>query len=64
MAKIIELIYTEERVGKGTDNDPVRMCPQLWSKEGKLIAHKDPYDKHEGFIPELIKLGRDLSDIL
>ena len=41
MAKIIKLIYTEERVGLGGDNDPVRKCPQLWTLDGKLLAEAD-----------------------
>jgi len=42
MAKIIELIYTEERRGLGkTFDDPVRMVPQWWTKEGELLFEKD-----------------------
>ena len=38
MAKIIELIYTEERKGTGKETDPIRLCPQLWTKDGLLVA--------------------------
>ena len=57
MTKIIELIYTEEKRGLGKSEDPIRMCPQLWTKDGKLIAEKDEYDKDIPFIfrPEEIK---------
>jgi len=41
MAKIIELIYTEEKlVGNGND-DPYRRCVQLFTKRGDLVAEFD-----------------------
>jgi len=39
-ARIIEVIETWDRRGKGIDDDPVRRVYQLWSKEGKLL-HED-----------------------
>jgi hypothetical protein len=51
MAKIIELIYTEEQRGLGTPENPVRLCPQLWTKDGKLVAEEDP-EKHSLFEKE------------
>lgn len=47
MARIIELIYTFERVGKGTEADPIRLIPQLWTKDGLLVAEQDPEHKHD-----------------
>lgn len=41
MAKLIEAIYTEDRRGLGTKNDPVRLVPQWWTKEGELLFEKD-----------------------
>ena len=41
MSKMIELIYTEQRVGKGVEGDPIRMEKQLWTKDGRLIAKDD-----------------------
>ncbi len=52
MAKIIELILTEERVGAGKEGDPVRLCPQLWTKDGKLVAMRDSVKKEDSFYPE------------
>ena len=43
MAKIIEVIETYEKRGKGTENDPVRIVYQLWSKKGELI-HEEKTD--------------------
>lgn len=43
MAKIIELILTEERRGLGKEDDPVRLVTQLFTKEGELVAEKDGY---------------------
>ena len=46
MARVIEVIETWERRGKGTEEDPVRKIYQLWSKEGKLIhEEKDIVNK-------------------
>lgn len=42
MAKIVELIYTEERIGKGTEDDVARILKCLWTKDGKLVASLDP----------------------
>ena len=46
MAKIIQVIETKERRGKGTEDDPVRLIYQLWSLEGDLIYEEpDEYLK-------------------
>ena len=42
MAKIIEVIETSEKRGKGTEKDVVRRVKQLYTKEGKLIFEDDP----------------------
>lgn len=52
MARIITLIYTEERVGIGTHDDPVRLRPQLWTKDGELIAELDSHDNKSFFTPK------------
>lgn len=41
-AHIIKLILTDEKVGKGTEEDPVRRKIQLFTKEGTLVAEDDP----------------------
>lgn len=38
MARIIEVIETFERLGKGTKEDPVRKEYQLWTKKGEMIC--------------------------
>lgn len=43
MTRLVELIETEERKGQGTAENPVRLCSQLWTKEGVLIAEFDPF---------------------
>jgi hypothetical protein len=50
--KIIELIYTEERRGLGTKEDVMRLCPQLWTKEGTLVAEYDTVTKEQLFNPD------------
>lgn len=42
MAKLIQLILTEERTGKGIEDDPVRLKSQLWTPDGLLVAEEDP----------------------
>lgn len=43
MAKIIELIYSEEeRRGTGTEDNPHRIIRQLFTKDGRLVAQDDP----------------------
>lgn len=41
-AKIIEVIETDVCRGEGTDLDPCRRVKQYWSKDGELLAEKDP----------------------
>jgi hypothetical protein len=57
MTKIIELIITEDRRGLGkSDDDPVRLVTQLWTKEGKLIAETGDNETHSWFTsPQLNK---------
>ena len=45
MTRIIEVIETYEKRGRGTMEDPVRKVYQLWTKEGKLIFENDPDGK-------------------
>ena len=42
MTEIIELILTDERVGDGTKDNPVRLMTMLYTKKGKLVASFDP----------------------
>ena len=41
MAKIIELIETTEKRGKGIEGDPIRFVYQLFTKEGRLVFEDD-----------------------
>ena len=40
--KIVKLIRTETKEGKGTEEDPVRIIVRYWNKKGKLIFKDDP----------------------
>lgn len=42
MARIIELIYTEQMRGSGVEGNPFRKVPQLWSTDGNLVCEDDP----------------------
>ena len=45
MAKIIQLIETEDRRGTGTAENPVRLVRQLFTTDGVLVhTDSDPYD--------------------
>lgn len=44
MAKLVELIETEERRGSGTsESDPVRMVKQWFTKSGELVVEWDEW---------------------
>lgn len=60
MAKIVELIETDELVGAGTEDNPSRRLQQLWSKDGRLIADFDPCADTGRYQPEGITGTRDL----
>lgn len=51
MAHIVKYIYTKAHRGTGTGDDPVRLCLQLWTKDGKLIAEYDPVAEKSWFRP-------------
>ncbi len=57
MAKIVELIYTEDRRGLGVPDNPVRLVPQLWTKDGKLLAEWDHYSGEMIVRPHISELG-------
>lgn len=40
ITKIVELIYTEDRRGLGTPENPLRHVPQLWTKDGVLVSEE------------------------
>ena len=42
MAKIVELILAQSVRGRGTEDDPVRACDELWTLDGKLVLRCDP----------------------
>jgi hypothetical protein len=41
LTKLVQVIWTEERRGKGTEKDPARLVPQLWTLEGQLICEAE-----------------------
>ena len=44
MARIVELIITEDRRGSGRDHEnPIRLIPELYTKDGALIAWHDAF---------------------
>jgi len=42
MARVMHVIETFDRRGRGTQDDPVRMVRQFWSLEGDLLMEHDP----------------------
>ena len=40
--KEVTLIQTSDRRGHGTEDDPTRLVPQLWTKDGVLVCEHDP----------------------
>ena len=60
MARIIELILTEEKtVGKGVDGDPIRKIVQLFNKDGQLVLE---YDHHSEKAPETMFIRENLPE--
>ena len=43
MAKLVTLIETAERRGKGVEDDPVRLVSQWFTLEGEFVAERDPW---------------------
>jgi hypothetical protein len=44
--RVEEVIITENELrGKGTEESPYRRVIQVWTKDGTLIAEKDPCEK-------------------
>lgn len=55
MAKVIKLIITNELVGKGNENAPVRRKIQLFTLNGNVVAEYDPCDNSKSwFNPQFI----------
>lgn len=46
-AKIVEVIVTVSLEGEGVEGDPCREITRYWTKDGNLIAEKDPVNKSE-----------------
>ena len=45
MAKLIQVIETFEKRGKGTEEDICRKVKQFWSTDGVLLMEYDPDKK-------------------
>lgn len=46
-AKVIKVIKTESLIGKGIQEDPVRLIYQYWDFKGNLLAKHDTLDEDE-----------------
>lgn len=47
LAEEISVIHVVASRGDGTPENIVRNVDQYWSKDGKLLAEKDPFDNRE-----------------
>jgi hypothetical protein len=43
MAKLVELIETDDLRGAGTPSDPCRRVQQWFTKDGTLVVESDPH---------------------
>lgn len=59
MAKIVELIETEERRGRGVEGEPFRIVYQLWTKDGRLVLDYDQWSE-----ARLIERCKELEESL
>ena len=57
--KLIEIIFIEFVRGEGTEKDAVRTVEQYWTRDGELIAERDP-TRPEGYPPTY--QNRDVLD--
>jgi hypothetical protein len=55
LARLVNLIYSEERRGAGTDNDPIRLVPQLFTLDGRLVCECDVWHTFNGNVSSLGK---------
>lgn len=42
MVRLVVLIETEDRRGKGTEDNPMRLVKQWFTIDGQLVVEKDP----------------------
>lgn len=43
LAELVEVIHVEAARGEGTEENPVRIVHQYWSKDGQLLAELDEF---------------------
>ena len=71
MAKVIQVIVTEENRGTGKMDNPYRNVPQYWDFDGELLAEVDEFDTNESRIRtlnlnegKLLRRQEDLVNVL
>jgi hypothetical protein len=64
MAKIVELIYTQEVRGKGVEDNPYRAVDQWFEKDGVLVFENDPCNPKKSIERRLRNQINDLNDII
>jgi hypothetical protein len=64
MARLIQLIETDDRRGAGRDGDPVRLVTQYFTTEGDFVVEKPDEFARPKREEELRELIRDARDIL
>ncbi len=63
MAKVIQVILTDESRGTGKVDNPYRIVPQYWNFKGELLAEVDDFDPHVSQILSLNnRLGRVVAE--
>lgn len=63
MARIVELILSDELLGSGVDGDPYRRARELWTKDGQLVARDDSMGKEFCADPVKVNTVLDLGAI-
>ncbi len=61
MAKVIQVIVTDEHRGEGIVGNPYRIVPRYWDFEGELLAEVDDFDSH---IDEILSLNNRLGRVI
>ena len=59
--KLMKVIFCDtKRKGKGTEGDPIRVVPQIFTLKGKLIAENDSEVKYTSI--DLVKFANYVID--
>lgn len=63
-AKVIKVIETHTKEGKGIEDDPVRIVRTYWDLKGNILAFSDPFKNSNWWIKEIEKRVNECLNII